>query len=168
MGEVIVEGATGRVTASSVNESVRLSDVTGDVTAESNNGDIRLVGMKAQNAEASTINGHIVFEGVPAARGRYRFTTHNGNITIGVPESSSLTLAVRTYQGRFAPAFTLDGPPQSEVRRGRRTVYTLGSGSADMEVESFGGSIRVVAPAAIQQDDRGKRGAKRDKGEGRR
>lgn len=165
MGEVIVEGATGRVTASSVNEGVSLSDVSGDVTAESNNGHIRLVGMKAQNAEASTINGHIVFEGVPAARGRYRFTTHNGNITIGVAESSNLTLAVRTYQGRFAPAFTLAGPPQSEVRRGRRTVYTLGSGSADMEVESFGGSIRVVPPGSVQQDEKGKKGAKRDKGD---
>ena len=86
MGEVIVEGVRGRVTASSVNEGVRVTNTSGDISAESSNGDITLNQITSENVEVNTINGDIAFDGPPAARGRYRFVTHNGNITIGIPE----------------------------------------------------------------------------------
>ena len=91
-GDVIVEGASGRITASALNENVRITRSSGDITADSNNGDITMTGVKAQNIEASTINGDISFEGAPADRGRYRFTTHNGNIGVDVPPGSNVSL----------------------------------------------------------------------------
>lgn len=145
-GQVIVDGARGRVHASSVNQGVRITEASGDIVAETTNGNITLTQVKSENVEATTINGHITYDGPPAARGRYRFTTHNGNINLAVPDSSNVTFIVRTYNGSFASAITLQGPPRSEVRQGRRTTYTLGNGSAEMEVESFGGSIRVRRP----------------------
>ena len=145
-GNVLVEGAKGRITVSSVNEGVRIVGATGDVSAESNNGDITMTQMRSQNVEASTINGDISFEGPPADRGRYQFTTHNGSIRVDVPQSANVTFAVRSYQGSFSSSLELKGPPRSEVRQGRRTLYTLGSGSAEMELESFGGSIRIGPP----------------------
>jgi DUF4097 and DUF4098 domain-containing protein YvlB len=145
-GEVIVEGARGRVTANSVNEGIRISDTTGDITAETNNGDIRLTNVRSANVEVATINGNIVYDGPPAERGRYRFTTHNGDIVVYVPEASNVAFVVRTYSGSFQSAMPLNGPPRSEVRQGRRNTYTLGNGSAEMEMESFGGSIRVRRP----------------------
>jgi DUF4097 and DUF4098 domain-containing protein YvlB len=155
-GEVIIEGARGRVTASSVNESLSISDATGDIAVESSNGDIHLAGIRSQSAEASTVNGDIVFDGTPADRGRYRFTTHNGDITTIVPESSNVTFTVRSYQGDFSPSIKLNGPPRQEVRQGRRTTYTLGNGSAEMELETFGGSIRVGTPATLKKPVRTK------------
>jgi len=155
-GEVIVEGARGRVIASSVNEGVRVSGASGDITVETTNGDISLTQMKSQNVEASTINGDIEFEGTAADRGRYTFNTHNGDITIAVPESSNVSFSVRTYQGRFSPALNVSGPPRSEVRQGRRTTYTLGTGSAEMEVETFGGSIRLLPPSSFKSRASGK------------
>jgi len=149
-GEVIVEGSRGRVIASSVNEGVRVTGASGDITVETTNGDISLTQMKSQNIEASTINGDIEFEGTTAERGRYTFTTHNGDITIAVPESSSVSFSVRTYQGSFSAALKVNGPPRSEVRQGRRTTYTLGGGSAEMEVETFGGEIRLLPPSAFK------------------
>ena len=151
MGEVIVEGARGRVTASSVNESVRVASSSGDIFAESSNGHITLSQITSENVDVSTINGNVAFDGSPAARGRYRFATHNGNITIGVPESSNVTFTVRTYQGRFTSSLNLTGPPRSEVRQGRRTTYTLGNGSAEMELESFGGAIRIGPPGTTKK-----------------
>jgi DUF4097 and DUF4098 domain-containing protein YvlB len=145
-GEVIVEGARGRVTASSVNEGVRIADTSGDITAETTNGDIRMTNVKSANVEIATINGNIVYDGAPAERGRYRFATHNGNIVVYVPETASVAFTVRTYNGSFQSAIPLNGPPRSEVRQGRRHTYTLGTGSAEMEMESFGGSIRVRRP----------------------
>lgn len=145
-GRVIVEGARGRITATSVNEGIRISDVSGDITAETTNGDVRLTGVKSANVDVATINGDIVYDGPPAERGRYRFTTHNGSIIAYVPDTSNVTFVVRTYNGSFGSAIPLTGPPREEVRQGRRLTYTLGSGSAEMEMESFGGSIRVRRP----------------------
>ncbi len=111
---------------------------------------------KSQNVEVNTINGDIEFDGTPADRGRYRFTTHNGDITIAAPESANVSYNVRTYQGSFSTSLTLNGPPRSEVRRGRRTTYISGNGSAEMEVESFGGSIRIVGPDGLKSKTRAK------------
>lgn len=155
-GRVIVEGARGRVTASSVNETITISDSGGEISAETTNGDITLTRMSATSVDLSTINGNILYDGAPAVRGRYRFTTHNGNITAVVPDSANVSFIVRTYNGSFASAIALDGPPRSEVQRGRRTTYTLGNGSAEMEMESFGGAIRIrrAAAAAPERKER--------------
>jgi DUF4097 and DUF4098 domain-containing protein YvlB len=149
-GEVTVEGARGRITASSVNEGVRITDATGDINAESNNGSISLTRIQSQNVEASTVNGDIEFEGPSVDRGRFRFTTHNGNIVVAVPETSNVTFTIRSYEGRFLSSLKVNGPPRSEVRQGRRTLYTLGKGTAEMEIESFNGSIRLIPQSAFK------------------
>ena len=147
-GEVVVEGARGRVNVSSVNEGIRVSGATGDIVAETTNGHVSLTKITSSSVEVTTVNGHIVFDGTVADKGRYRFTTHNGNITAGVPERSNVSFIVRTYNGEFASSLNVSGPPRSEVRRGRRVTYTLGTGSAEMEMETFGGAIRVGGPRA--------------------
>ncbi|HVL66119.1 MAG TPA: DUF4097 family beta strand repeat-containing protein [Vicinamibacterales bacterium] len=150
-GRVEIAGARGRINASSVNEGIRITDASGEITAETTNGDISFVQVKSSSVEASTINGNILYDGPPADRGRYRFTTHNGNITLVVPDTANVTFIVRTYNGAFSSAIPLNGPPRSEVRQGRRMTYTLGNGSAEMELESFGGSIRVRRPGTATQ-----------------
>ena len=142
-GEVIVEGARGRINVSSVNEGIRVSGASGDITAETTNGHISLTKITSSNVEVTTVNGNIAFDGPVADKGRYRFTTHNGNITAGVPDDANVAFVVRTYNGEFGTSLNVTGPPRSEVRRGRRVTYTLGNGSAEMEMETFGGSIRV-------------------------
>ena len=152
-GEVIVEGARGKVTAHSVNEGIRITNTAGDVSAETVNGAITMTALRAQNVEAATVNGNISYDGVALDNGRYRFTTHNGNITIGVPEGANATFAVRTYQGRFSPTLPVKGV--GEPRRGQRALYTLGTGSADVEMESFNGTISL-------RRSEGARGGNRD------
>lgn len=146
-GNVTVEGARGRINLSSVNEGITVNGASGEITAETVNGPIALSAIEAANVEASTINGNITFEGVPAAGGRYRFTTHNGNITIGVPESANATFSVRTYNGGFNSNLPVKG--EGNVRSGRRVSYTLGNGTAEFELESFAGSIRLRKPGTM-------------------
>jgi DUF4097 and DUF4098 domain-containing protein YvlB len=146
-GEVIVEGARGRINVSSVNEGVTITGASGEIVADSVNGSIRMTKIESSSVEAGTVNGNIVYEGNTARGGKYRFTTHNGNVTVAVPDNADATFTVRTYQGSFnseLPA-KCDGSPN----RGKRTVCTMGNGNAEFELESFGGSIRLRKPGSI-------------------
>lgn len=140
-GSVSIEGATRRVAASSVNKGVTVTGARGDVSAETVNGPIVLARMDASGVEAATVNGSITYEGSPAPAGHYQLTTHNGNVTVVVPEGSHATFAIRTYNGGFSSGLPTAG--QGDTARGRRSVHTLGNGSARFEIETFSGSIRL-------------------------
>jgi hypothetical protein len=142
-GEVRVEGARGKVNVSSVNEKIRISDTSGDVSAETVNGGISMTGIESRSVDATTVNGDILFEGKLADGGHYAFGTHNGDLGLGIPENSNATFTIRTYQGSISTDFTLEGYNRAEAQRGKRVVATLGNGSADVNLETFGGAIRL-------------------------
>jgi DUF4097 and DUF4098 domain-containing protein YvlB len=156
-GEVQVEGARGKVNVSSVNERIRITDTSGEITAESINGGISMIGIDSKSVEASTVNGNIIYEGKLVDGGRYSFGTHNGDLSLGVPENANATFTIRTYQGTFSTDLPLAGVTRADIQRGKRAVTTLGNGSADVSLETFGGSIRIrrgtaARPHGRQQD----------------
>jgi DUF4097 and DUF4098 domain-containing protein YvlB len=154
-GQVTVENARGKVTVSSANESIKITATSGEISAETTNGDITLTRIDSASVDVATVNGDVVYDGNVAERGHYRLTTHNGDITMIVPENASATFSARTYNGDFsASTLPLKGPPRSEVRSGKRALYTLGSGSAEVELESFGGAIRLRRAGAATTDRR--------------
>src|SRR5437867_2969780 len=79
-GSVTVDGARGRLEASSVNEGVNVSDVVGDVSVEAVNGDVQLRSIVSALVEAATVNGDVTYVGVVRDGGRYRFASHNGDL----------------------------------------------------------------------------------------
>jgi hypothetical protein len=140
-GEVILEGVRGKINANSTNQGITVNGATGEIIAETVNGHITLNNIESSSVEVASVNGNIKYDGAAAANGRYRFSTHNGSISIGVPETGSAAFIVRTYNGNVRTDLPLQGG--GEVRRGQRLTYTLGSGSAEFEVESFGGTIQL-------------------------
>jgi DUF4097 and DUF4098 domain-containing protein YvlB len=149
-GEIVVEGARGKVSVSSVNEGIKISDTTGDITADSVNGAITMTRMDSKNVEASTVNGDITYEGTLPDGGHYNLATHNGDLVLAVPETANATFTVRTYNGEFRSDLPLKGGESESIKRGRRVSLTLGKGSADVNLESFGGEIRVKKAAATR------------------
>ena len=154
-GEVLVDGARGRINVASVNERIRITGSSGDIVAETTNGDISMTGMDAKSVEAGTVNGEVTFEG-NLTGGRYRFTTHNGDITLNVPETAGATFSVRTYDGDFSTNLPLKSAGAADPKRGRRVTFTLGSGGAEVELESFNGTIRVLRPGTTRAGTRDK------------
>lgn len=142
-GEVQVDGARGKINVSSVNEKIRIANTTGDITAETVNGGITMTGIDSRSVDASSVNGTIVYEGTLGDGGHYSFGTHNGDILLGLPDGANATFTIRTYSGSFSSEFTLEGYNRGDAQRGRRVTATLGKGSADVSLESFGGSIRL-------------------------
>lgn len=142
-GEVDIQGARGKVTVSSVNEKIRIADTSGEISAEAVNGNITMTGIDSKSVDASTVNGNVVYEGKVVDGGHYAFSTHNGDITLGLSESTNATFSLRTYQGNVSTDFTLAGFDRNQAQRGRRVTATLGNGSADVSLETFGGEIRL-------------------------
>jgi hypothetical protein len=73
------------------------------------------------------------------------FTSHEGDVQLVIPENSNATIAARTFSGGKLES-SLPLKAQSAAGRGRRTTYTLGSGSAQVELETFEGSIVIRKP----------------------
>ncbi len=148
MGAVTLEKARGRIDLSSVNEEIRATDVSGDITAETVNGDITLIQIESANAEANTVNGDITYDGTIKDGGRYRFGTHDGDVRVAVPEKANASVSVSTFNGDFNACF----PVQLTGKTKHRFNFTLGSGSARLELESFSGDIKICRPGQLLRD----------------
>lgn len=142
-GRVTVRGARGRVDVWTVNESIQLDGIDGEVSAETTNGAITMRGIRSSNARAATVNGSVTFDGSIRDNGRYAFTTHNGAITVTVPERANATVSAAAYHGSFESDFPVR---LTGTSRDRHYNFTLGSGTARVELESFNGNIRLRRP----------------------
>ncbi len=161
-GFVEAEGSKGRISLHSVNEGIFVRDAAGDVTAETVNGDLTLERIDSSNVEVATVNGDVTYDGSIRDGGTYRFATHNGDVELRVPDQINASVFVRTYRGDFESHFKVEVTARSESaeddesdrrrreRRNRRFNFTLGSGAARVELESFGGDISLLKRSQIQ------------------
>jgi hypothetical protein len=153
-GRITVEKASGRVQATTVNEGIRLSGVAGDMTAETTNGDIVIENAQTSSLEASTVNGDITFNGTMRDNGAYRLTTHDGDVRVGLGGAANATVFVRTFQGDFSSDFPIQLPEGQSNRSGaKRFNFTLGSGSARIEVQSFNGDIHLARTTVTTREE---------------
>jgi hypothetical protein len=146
-GAISVQDATGRVEVNGVNKGLVLRNVNGDIAAETVNGSIELEGIESSDVDAETVNGRVTYAGSIRDRGRYRFGSHNGNITISIPERSNATVAAVSYQGSISSRFELPKAVSDGIARSpRRADFALGNGSGRIEAESFQGDVVFVRP----------------------
>ena len=151
-GEVHLQGARGRIRVNSVNEDVSVAGSSGEITAETVNGEIVLERVDAATVDATTVNGDIWYSGPIKDGGRYSLSTHNGDITLTVPETASASVAVSTFNGEFESEFPV---PLINSRKGKGFNFTLGQGSAQVGLDSFQGTIKLVRPGSREaQRDR--------------
>ena len=144
-GSVMVTDAHD-VSATSINNNVQLERIGGQIEVESVNGDIRLGEVRSGDVQASSMTGSVVFSGAFQPRGRYRLTSHTGNLQVGVPVNAQVDVSVASYNGAFQSSFPLQVGRQ---RNGRRFNFTLGTGGSLLELESFQGLIQLMRPGAL-------------------
>lgn len=144
-GSVALRGARGRINVNSVNEDVGVRSSSGEIAAGTVNGEITLQINDAASVDASTVNGDIAYSGPIRSGGRYAFSTHNGDVTVTVAEGTSASVAVSTFSGEFESEFPV---PIRGTRAGKGFSFTLGSGSAQVTLESFQGTIQLIRPGS--------------------
>jgi DUF4097 and DUF4098 domain-containing protein YvlB len=153
-GLITVEKATGKLQATTINEGIRLANVSGDVSADTTNGDIVIENAQTTSLEVSTVNGDVTFNGTMRDGGSYRLTTHGGDIRVGLGGAPNATVFVRTFQGDFSADFPIQLPEGQSAREGsKRFNFTLGSGSARIELQSFNGDIIVARKTIVSAEE---------------
>lgn len=144
-GDIMVSGGRGQIVLNAVNQDIHLTDASGTVISETVNGDLVFQRITSDSVDVSTVNGEIYYEGAIRDRGVYRLTSHNGDIAIAMPKSANAVVDVSTFSGEFASEFPVT---LTETKPGRRFCFTLGSGSARVELESFQGTIAIFRPGS--------------------
>lgn len=137
-GNIELLGATGRLSVSTVDGEVVIRGASGDLKASTVDGNISLDAIDSANLEANTVDGNISFSGPIRAGGRYRLSSHDGDVSVTTPPINA-EVSVSTFSGEFESDYpvTLKG-----TARGRMS-FTLGSGGARLELESFDGVVSL-------------------------
>ena len=159
-GAVTLADASGRIEVNSVNEDVELTNVSGEIKVETTNGSVMLMGVQSASVDAGTINGDVVYEGTVKDGGSYSFGSHNGDISVSIPEGANVTVTTATANGDIDASFAL---PLTNTTGKHRKTFKIGSGSARMELESFQGDIEMRRPQELR--DRIDRKHKHDENE---
>ncbi len=148
-GAVALQDAKGRVEINTVNEGITLTGVSGDISAETVSGDIELEGIESSNVDVNTVSGDVVYEGTIKDAGHYRFSTHNGDVTLAIPEKANATVSVATFNGDFDSSFPVSVTGTTKHRFG----FTIGTGSARLDLETFNGDIKLRRPGKLHVKD---------------
>jgi DUF4097 and DUF4098 domain-containing protein YvlB len=149
-GAVCVGGARGRLELSSVDQGVSVSDAEGDISVDAVNGDVTLEGIRSGMVEAATVNGDVTYVGEIRAGGRYRLASHSGNLFIVIPRRASARVSVATFSGDLESDFPVS---LTQAKKGGRFDFTLGSGSARIDLETFLGTINLQRAAGARASD---------------
>lgn len=142
-GAIDVSGVKGQVELATVDEAITLADIQGSVHAETIDGDITMSGIDSHEVEARAVDGDVSYSGKIYDDGQYRLTTHDGDIVVAIPPGTSATVSVATFDGDFQADFPIQ---VTQVEARRRFSFTIGSGKARLELQSFDGDIRLKRP----------------------
>jgi DUF4097 and DUF4098 domain-containing protein YvlB len=138
-GEIRIDGANGMIEANSIAEDIRVSNSSGEVYVETVGGSIIMEGMSATVIEAGSVGGRVSFDGVILDGGDYFFGSHGGTVSVTIPATSNALVTLSSIHGNISSDF----PGAADLERGARNSFTIGSGGANIEVETFGGRIVV-------------------------
>lgn len=144
-GDVTLKNASGHVEVHSVDGGLDLTNVTGDIEAETVSGDVNLIGISSADVDANTVDGGIAYDGTIQDGGRYHFGSHSGDVTAAIPDNANATVSVATYNGEFQSC----RPVKLVNKSKHRFTFTLGTGSARVEIESFDGDLNLACPGTV-------------------
>ncbi len=140
-GDVVLQRSTGILEVNSMDGDIDVLDFDGRMLLESVDGDITLEGINSASVEAKTVDGGIFYEGAIVDEGRYKLTTHDGDVVVKIPANANANISVATFDGEFEADF----PVQLQgAQASRKFSFVLGDGGARLELSTFDGDIQLL------------------------
>jgi len=140
-GDIVVAKSKGRFEVNGVASDITMTDVEGVIFAESIDGDIQLQVIGSTEVEAKTVDGDVSYDGQIRDGGRYRLSTHDGDVILTVPAGVNADVSVATFDGEFQAEFPVK---LDRAEASRKFSFVLGKGGARIELNSFDGNILLI------------------------
>jgi len=141
-GDVTVTDATGPIAINAGDGDISLTRVGGPLAVNGIDGDVTVRGGDASEVSLATVSGDLWYDGRIYAGGEYVLGTHDGDVTFAMGEDVGARVSILTYDGSLSSSF----PLQLRGSVGNIAEFTLGSGSARVQLESFDGDIHLIRP----------------------
>jgi DUF4097 and DUF4098 domain-containing protein YvlB len=148
-GLIRVEDAQGDLEVTGIAGGVTIVNCTGDISAESVGGALTMEGINSADVEVGSVGGTLRYEGSIQDGGTYNFGSHGGEIWLYLPANINAQVDVLTLAGDIevnypgAPTEPTKGEGIPGLNQ-KELTFELGTGSARIEVETFGGTVHIL------------------------
>lgn len=141
-GHVDISGPTADVEAKAVSGVITINTATGRAEVSTVSGEIGVRGTHIERLECEAVSGEIGYTGGVAPGGTIEVSTHSGDVSLSLPETTEAEFDLSTFSGGIRCAFG------GEVSKpgfapGASLEHTTGSGTARIRATAFSGGISV-------------------------
>lgn len=142
-GDVVVNAATNDVRAQSVSGRIEVSGATGFIEAETTSGDVLVEGREAGSVNLHSVSGSVGYRGSLHATGSVNIESFSGTVDFAVPAGTRGDFEATTFSGDIRNDFN-DARPRTKRRGpGSELEFSTGDRGAQIELNSFSGTIRI-------------------------
>lgn len=142
-GDVEIAGAVSDLIVESVSGDISAARVLNTATAESVSGEVHLTGNRLTDGDLATISGRIECDTGLAEQADLEIESVSGTVALSLPQDLAATFSISSFSGSIRNDF---GPQAQRVDKygpGSELEFTLGDGTAQVDVETHSGSIRI-------------------------
>jgi DUF4097 and DUF4098 domain-containing protein YvlB len=137
-GDIHARGATADAELRTVSGDIDAAGLSGQLKGETVSGDLLLAGGPFAAVSAETVSGDVTLQLGLESAGTLRAATLSGDIVLRMADADNARISMKTFSGRLRNALM----PVSNGDK-RSLDYTVGSGSARVELSSFSGNIQI-------------------------
>lgn len=143
-GEIFDDGSEGKVSFETVNGEINTNTQADEISISNVNGDMELKLNEVKELEISTVNGDLDLALGLADDARVTISSVGGDADIKFVGELSARFNLETHAGGdIRNRLSDDKPNESRYTRGEKLRFTIGSGSAQVEVDTVGGDIKL-------------------------
>jgi hypothetical protein len=142
-GSVTLVASGARAKVESVSGDVACTLDRGEVECSNVSGGTTITGGDLEAADVSAVSGSVEFTGTPVDNGRFSFTSHSGSVTLLLPADVSAEISAETFSGDIMCEFGGNATRTSKYAPGKELELTLGDGGAQIEANSFSGTVEL-------------------------
>ena len=141
-GDTTLRITTNKVSVESVSGDINLrGGLGGDIRLESVSGNASLVAPQLSRLQMSTVSGDANLQVGVSGHGSIKAESVSGNVVLALPNATNARLDIETFSG------DIESPSGKVVREefgpGKSLHTRLGTGEADIDLESFSGDVTV-------------------------